>query len=52
MDERGIDRQHDLIIPAGIGIQAELKYFRSEHCALKLLILKEQASNVKQIFIC
>ena len=27
MDERGVDRQHDLIIPAGIGIQARIEIF-------------------------
>lgn len=27
MDERGADRQHDLIIPAGIGIQARTEIF-------------------------
>lgn len=27
MDERGVDRQHDLIIPAGIRIQARIEIF-------------------------
>lgn len=27
MDERGVDRQHDLIIPTGIGIQARIEIF-------------------------
>lgn len=27
MDERGVDRQHDLIIPAGIGIEARIEIF-------------------------
>lgn len=28
MDERGVDGQHDLIIPAGIGIQARIEIFQ------------------------
>lgn len=28
MDERGVDRQHDLIIPAGIGIEARIEVFQ------------------------